>query len=78
MKLDQHVCLDEILHKFKNGLWVKNQVTKSNLRKPCVRAEGHIFSMIIMKLYQHVCLDEISHLFEYGSCQAKAGHKVKC
>ena len=42
------------------------------LEKPCVRARGHIFSLIILKLGQNVCLDEISDEFENGSCQSKA------
>ena len=34
VKLGQNVCLDEILHEFENRLcWVKNYVTRSNLRK---------------------------------------------
>ena len=34
MKLDQHVCLDKITHKFENwSCRVKNWVTSSNLRK---------------------------------------------
>ena len=34
MKDDQHLCFDEISHEFENGsCWVKNQVTRSNLRK---------------------------------------------
>ena len=34
MKLGQNVCLDEISDEFDNGsCWVKNKVTRSNLRK---------------------------------------------
>ena len=34
MKHDLNVCLDEISDELKNGsCWVKNQVTRSNLRK---------------------------------------------
>ena len=61
MKLGQNVCLNEISEEIENGSCrVKNYVTKSNLRKPCVHSRGHIFSPIIMKLGQNVCLDEIS------------------
>ena len=47
MKLCQNVCLDKISDKFENvSCWVKNLVTRSNLRKilekPCVHSKGHI------------------------------------
>ena len=70
MKLDQHVCLDEISHKFENGSFrVKNKVTRTNLRN--VNSRCHIFSPIIMKLGQNVFLDEMSDKFENESCQIK-------
>ena len=57
MKPYQNVCLDKISDEFENrSCWVKNYVTKSNLRKTlCSR--GHIFSPIIMKLGQNYFLD---------------------
>ena len=66
MKLHQHVDLDEISHNFESGsCWVKNWVTRSNVRKL-------IFSPIIIKLDQHVVgLDEIWNKFESGSCPVK-------
>ena len=72
MKLFENFGLDTISNKFENrSFWVKNYVTKSNLRKPYVCSRGHIFSPIIMKLGQLVCLDKIPHEFENGSCQVK-------
>ena len=60
MKLDQHVCLDEILHKFENGhIRSETRSLGQILEKPCVHSRGHIFSFIIIKLGQNVCLDEI-------------------
>ena len=47
----------------------KKKKTRSNVRKPCVRFRGHIFSPIIMKLGRHICLHEISEEFENGSCR---------
>ena len=65
MKLDQHVCVDEILHRFGNG---SHQIKKSMslgqiLEKPYVCSRGHSFSPITMKLGQNICLDEISEEF---------------
>ena len=72
MKLDQHVCLDEISLKFENwSCLVENYATRSNLEKHCVCSRGNIFSLIIMKLGQNVCLDEVSEVFENGSCWVK-------
>ena len=71
-KLDQNVCLDEILDEFENRLCrVKNYITRSILEKPCVHSKGHIFSPMIMKLGQNVCLNEISDKFGNGSCRVK-------
>ena len=68
MKVGQDVCLDEISDEFENGsCGVKNKVTRSNLRKPCVRSRGHILSRILMEVGQDVCLDDISDEFENGS-----------
>ena len=50
---------------------VKNEVTRSNIEKPCVRSRRHIFSPIIMRLSQNVFFSEISEAFENGSCQVK-------
>ena len=72
MKLDQHVCFDKILHKFKH--WVmsgKNRSLGQLLERPCVRSRGHIFSPILMKLGQNVCLDKISDVFKIWSCRVK-------
>ena len=72
MKPGQYVCLDEISDAFENGSCrVKNLVTRSNPKKPCVCSRGHIFSPIIMKPSQNVCLDEILHKFENASCRVK-------
>ena len=72
MKLDQPVCLDEILHKLKMGhVRSKFRSLGQILEKFCVHSRGHIFSLIIMKLGENVCLDEISGKFENGSCWVK-------
>ena len=70
MKLDQHVCLDEISHKFENSV-MSSQKLGHNLEKPCAHSRGHIFSLIIMKLGQNDFLDGIWDKFESVSCQVK-------
>ena len=72
MKLDQHICLDEIMHKFENGsCWVRVRSFGQILGKPCVHSRGCIFSPIIIKVCQSVCLDDILDEFENGLCQVK-------
>ena len=68
-KLYQHVCLDEISHRFENGsCQVKTRSTGQNLEKTlCRYSRGHIFSLIIMKLGQNDFFDEILDKFENGS-----------
>ena len=59
---------------------VKNKVTRSNLRKPCVYSMGLILSPILIKRGQNVRLYEIFNAFENGSCQIKTrslGHTFK-
>ena len=76
-KLDQHVCLDAISHKFENGSKTGSktgspgQILKKKTKKPCVHSRGHIFSLIFMKLSQNFCLDEILYMFKNGSCWVK-------
>ena len=71
MKLDQHVCLDEISRKFENGS--KTRSLGQILEKPCVRSRGHIISRIIIKRGQNLCLYEISDENKNGLC---AGQKL--
>ena len=68
VKLCQNVGLDEILDVFEIGsCGVKNQVTRSNLRKTlCKLLRPHF--PILMKFGRNVCLDEFSDEFENGSC----------
>ena len=80
MKLARNVCLDEISDELENGSCrIKNQVTRSNLKKPCVSSRGHIFGPILMKLGQNVCLmksllfNAISHNPQ-GSGERLKGH----
>ena len=79
MKLCQNVCFDNIQAKFKYGSCrVKNQVTRSNLRKFLFTLQKSHFNRILMKLCQNVCLDNIQAKFEYGICRVKKlGHQVK-
>ena len=62
MKLVENVCLDVILENFKNGsCWVKNSVSRSNLRKTLLintiphnpessgeRLQGHHDPLVLM------------------------------
>ena len=79
MKLDQHVCLDEISHKLKMGhVGSETRSLGQLLEKPCVRSRGHIFSPVLMKLGQNLCLDGISDELKIGSCGfKKLGYQVQ-
>ena len=60
MKLDQHVCLDEISHKLKMGhIGSKTRSPGQILEKPNVHPTGYIFSLLTMKLGQNFFHDEI-------------------
>ena len=72
MKLDQHVCLDEISLDFlKIGhVGSKTRSLVQILEKPCVHSRGHISCPIIMKLCQNVCIDDtldVSENWRVGS-----------
>ena len=61
MKLVQHVCLDELSHKFEKLVMSDQKLGHCViLEKPCVCSRGHIFSQIMMKLSLNFYLDKIS------------------
>ena len=54
---DQHVCLDEILHKFGYGhVGSKTRSPGQILEKPCEHSTGHIFSQVIINLVRMISL----------------------
>ena len=72
IKVCQNVCLNKISSEFENGsCWVKNKVTRSNLRKSLRMLLRSHFQWIIMKLGRNVCLKKISDELENGSCLVK-------
>ena len=61
MKLDQKVCLVDILDEFENASYgVKNEITRSNFRKPLVCFSGHIFCPILLNLGQNFYRNDVS------------------
>ena len=72
MKLDQHLCLDEISYNFKMGdVGSKTRSPGQILEKTFVHPSGYIFSLIFMKLGHNDFLDEIFDKLKNGSCQVK-------
>ena len=72
MKLCLNVCFDNILVTSENGLCrVKNQVTRSNLRKFLFTLQRLHLRPNLMKFCQNVYFDNIQVKFEYGSCRFK-------
>ena len=59
MKLNQHVCLDEIWDKYENThMGLKTRSLGQILEKPCVRFGDLFLVQILIKLGQNVCLDD--------------------
>ena len=77
IKLCQNVCFDNFQVRFEFwSCWVKNQVTRLNLRKCLFTLQRQHLRPILLKLCQNVCFDNIQARFEYVGLKTRSPGQI--